>query len=176
MSRLNSVEVMIRAGRWRAAREAIRAELKLTPEHHWLLTRLGGTYYEERKYLTALRYAERARARAPKCSLVLWDYAGTLQMLGRHREAVSVYSRLIRRGPRRIANGECGEGLARARGLVADCHLRMSDSLQALGRRREALAEFEAHLDMRGPGCRSIYPLASVNSREAKIRQSRATV
>jgi predicted Zn-dependent protease len=176
MSKLNLVEVMIRAGRWRAARKAIRAELKHAPEHHWLLTRLGGTYYEEGRYLTALRYAERARRRAPKCPLVLWDYAGTLQMLGRHRKAVSVYTQLIRRGPRRIANGECGEGLARARGLVADCHLRVSHSLQAIGRRRKALSEFEAHLEMRGPGCRSIYPLGSVNLSEAKTRNARSTV
>src|SRR5881628_249560 len=106
MSKLNPVEALIRGGRWRAARKAIRAELKHTPEHHWLLTRLGTTYYEERKYVTALRYVERALRMVPKCPLVLWDYAGSLQMLGRHREAMSVYSRLIRRGARRIANGE----------------------------------------------------------------------
>src|SRR5262245_52954966 len=68
----------------------------------------------------------------------------------------------VRRGPNRIANGPCGEGLARARGLVADCHYRIADSLRALNRRKEALAEFEAHLDMRGPGCQSIYKLGEL--------------
>ena len=40
----------------------------------------------ESDYQEALRWVEKAREIAPDCPLVLWDYAGTLDMLGRERE------------------------------------------------------------------------------------------
>jgi hypothetical protein len=60
-----------------------------------------------------------------------------------------------------------------ARGLVADCHLRLADVFEAMGRGAESMAEFDKHLDMRGPGCRSIYPLKTL---QRKIRSARAGV
>jgi tetratricopeptide (TPR) repeat protein len=66
-------------------------------------------YYEQRRYALALKYAEKAFAEVPSCPLVLWDYAGALQMLGRHNEALDLYARVVTRGVDRIANGECGE-------------------------------------------------------------------
>ena len=72
-------------------------------------------YYEQRRYALALKYAEKAFAEVPSCPLVLWDYAGALQMLGRHNEALDLYARIVTRGVDRIANGECGEGRAWAR-------------------------------------------------------------
>ncbi|HXJ34697.1 MAG TPA: tetratricopeptide repeat protein [Candidatus Eisenbacteria bacterium] len=175
MSKLSTVERLIRGGKWVAARNAIEKKLQVEPDNHWLLTRLGLTYYELRDYAASLPYCERALALAPRCPLVLWDYAGTLQMLGRHREAVEVYRGLIRRGAKRIAHGRCGEGLARARGLIADCHYRLADSLKALGRSDDALAEFTKHLDLRGPGCLSIYKLEKVNDPSQGARNHRPT-
>ncbi len=163
MAKLDPIEVLIREAKWAAARKAINTALKFEPDSHWLVTRLGLTYYEQRNYAATLECAERAREIAPGCPLVLWDNAGSLQMLGRHRDAIEVYRSLVRRGPKRIANGPCGEGLARARGLVADCHYRIAKSLQALGRHKAALAEFETHLDLRGPGRQSIYRRSELN-------------
>lgn len=173
MSQLDQVESLIRAEKWGAARKLIRAKLKNDPDNHWLLTRLGLTYYEERKYKMALRYEDQALVLAPNCPLVLWDKAGSLQMLGRHAEALELYGRLVRRGVNRIACGPFGEGLARARGLVADCHLRMADSFKALGRDGDSFRSFEKHLDMRGPGCHSVYPLSSLHRRRVKRQKSR---
>ena len=65
----------------------MRAKLKSSPNDHWLLTRLGLTYYEERRYKQALKYELRALAEAPNCPLALWDYAGSLEMLGRTEAA-----------------------------------------------------------------------------------------
>ena len=173
--RLHPIEALVRAEKWVAARKAIEKALVSRPDDHWLLTRLGLTYYELGDYSTALSHEKRALAIAPKCPLVLWDYAGTLQMLGRHREAIDVYRTLVRRGPKRIAKGPCGEGLARARGLVADCHYRVADSLHALNRRKEALVECDAHLKMRGPGCQSIYKLGQLAKFERARRNRRAS-
>jgi len=88
----------------------LRQRLKAEPHHHWILTRLSSVYYEQRRYAIALKYAEKASfAEVPSFPLVLWDYAGALQMLGRHNEALDLYARVVTRGVDRIANGECGE-------------------------------------------------------------------
>ena len=142
------------------------------PSSHWLLTRLSLTYYEERKYALALRHVQRAAELAPRCPLVLWDWAGTLQMLGRHEDALRVYKRLVARGVEEIAEGPCGEGRAWARGLVADAYYRMSQCYEAEGRTRAAENALVQHLDMRGPGCRSIYPLEEVKPAKRNVRPS----
>lgn len=162
------IESLIREGRWSEARNAITAALRITPTSHWLIARLGLTYYEQRDYSRAVTFAARALEVAPRCPLALWDYAGALQMLDRHAEAVAIYQRLIRRGPLRIADDPCGEGLARSRGLIADCHLRLSDSLHELGDEAGAARQFMKHLDMRGPGCQSIYPLKEIAARRRR--------
>ena len=137
----------------------LRQQLKAEPHHHWILTRLSSVYYEQRRYALALKYAEKAFAEVPSCPLVLWDYAGALQMLGRHNEALDLYARIVTRGVDRIANGDCGEGRAWARGLISDSHYRASLSLKAIGNERASSSAFEQCLDLRGPGCRSIYRL-----------------
>jgi hypothetical protein len=159
------IESLIREERWGEARKAITTELRNNPTSHWLIARLGLTYYEQRRYSLALKFAARALELAPRCPLALWDYAGALQMLDRDAEAIPIYRRLIRRGPLRMANGPCGEGLAWSRGLIADCHLRLSDSMHALGDEAGAERHFDKHLEMRGPGCQSIYPLKDIAAR-----------
>jgi tetratricopeptide (TPR) repeat protein len=143
---------------------ALRRQLKADPRHHWLLTRLSSVYYEQRRYAFALKYAEKAFVEAPSCPLVLWDYAGALQMLERHHEALDLYARIVNRGANRIGSGECGEGTAWARGLVSDSHYRASLSLKAVGRDRASVSAFDQCLDLRGPGCRSIYRLTELNA------------
>ena len=171
--RSDTIESLIAADDWKGARKVITADLRKEPDSHWLLTRLALTYYEEFQYETALALEEKALALAPKCPLVLWDYAGSLEMLGREREALKVYQRLIKRGAESIATGECGEGLARARGLVADCWYRMAGCYASLGNRPKELESFEVHLDLRGPGCHSIYPLREVHKEVNQIRKQR---
>lgn len=138
---------------------ALHRRLKADFRHHWLLTRLSSVYYEQKRYALALRYSEKAFAEAPSCPLVLWDYAGALQMRGRHYEALDLYARIVTRGISRIANGECGEGRAWARGLISDSHYRASISLKAIGNEQASLSAFDHCLNLRGPGCRSIYRL-----------------
>jgi putative addiction module component (TIGR02574 family) len=123
---------------------------------------LGLTYYEEHDYQRALTIGQRAYRLMPRCPLVLWDLAGTLDMLGRHREAIAIYRRLVRRNIKSLAFGDCGEGLGWARSLVADCWYRLAGCASKLGRRTQAIRCYKQHLVMRGPGCRSIYPIKNV--------------
>jgi hypothetical protein len=55
-----AIEVAIRSERWKKARQLIRARLREQPDSHWLLTRLGLTYYEERAYRASLSYSRKA--------------------------------------------------------------------------------------------------------------------
>ena len=158
-SRGTKIERLLDQERWADARAEIRRQLKETPNSHWLVTRLGLTYYEEGHYRMALRYSERAFEMAPECPMVLWDYAGDLQMLGRHAEALDLYARLVSQGVEGLLENPCSEGRAKARGLIADSHYRAYQSLAALGNKEASDSAFAQCLDMRGPGCRSIYKL-----------------
>jgi tetratricopeptide (TPR) repeat protein len=151
----------------------LRQRLKAEPRHHWVLTRISAEYHEQRKYGLALKYAEKAFAEVPTCPLVLWDYAGTLQALGRHNEALDLYARIVTRGINRLAKGECGEGKGWARGLVSDSHYRASLSLKAIGNEKASLSAFGQCLDLRGPGCRSIYRLNELGATDAATQPER---
>lgn len=97
---------------WPAARRAVRS----SPNDHWLLTLRPG--------------------RGPNCPLPLWDYAGSLEMLDQTDAALKVYLLLAGRGIQQIAFGDWGEGLAWARGQIADCHYRMAHCYTAHSARR----------------------------------------
>jgi tetratricopeptide (TPR) repeat protein len=151
-----NIEELIENERWSDARTLVREALKRKPRSHWLLTRLSLTYYEERQYTHALQYAKRAFALAPSCPLVLWDYAGALQMLGRHSEALDLYARIVTRDISELADGDCGEA---------------SLSLRAVGNEQASLSAFDQCLDLRGPGCRSIYRLKELGGADLPLRR-----
>ena len=90
-------------------------------------------------------------------------------MLKQAQNALRIYRRLIRQGISKIAFDDCGEGLGWARGLIADCHYRMEGCYRTLGRPAMAIKCFTGHLALRGPGCRSIYPLPAVRKELRKL-------
>jgi len=165
MSPADAIEQQIEREDWEGARRLIEIELQSKPDDHWYLTRLGSTYYEQREYQRALELSSRALEIAPLCPLVLWDHAGNLEMLDRPHEALSIYQRLVDRGVDNLAYGECGEGRARARGLIADSLFRMGGCYAALGESDSAADCWQRCLAVRGPGCQSIYPIARVRSK-----------
>jgi tetratricopeptide (TPR) repeat protein len=162
--KMNTIEKAIHVEDWPKARKLIKAELFNYPDDHWLLTRLGLTYYEQGQYKRALQYSEKALTIAPDCPLVLWEYAGTLEMLGRVSDAMSIYQRLIKKGVKRVAYGECGEGLAWAKGMICDCYYRLAHCYIKQKNPRAAMKSFKKHISMRGAGCRSIYPIREVRA------------
>lgn len=166
-----AIEEAIAREDWLQARRLIMSALRKTPTSHWLIARLSLTYYEQRRYARSLELAQDALALAPRCPLVLWEYAGSLDMMGRKREAIRIYRRLVRRGSKSIAYGRCGEGMARARGLVADCHYRMACCYEDLGQPAAAARHYVTHLEMRGPGCQSIYAISDVRRNIAAIKK-----
>ena len=110
-------EKAVEAEEWTRARRLIKAELKSSPKDHWLMSRLALTYYEQRNYKQSLHWGVMALQEAPYCPLAIWGYAGTLEMLGRHRESLALYRWLLSWGEDELAYGDCGEGLT-VRGAI----------------------------------------------------------
>lgn len=155
---------------WEAARALILRELEKKPDSHWLRTRLGTTYYEQRRYAEALRHFRQAIKLAPDCPLVNWDYAGALEALGKHRQALRIYLALIKKGPRRLGNMDpCGEGYSWALGLVTDCLYSAALCWAGLGKRNTALRWFQAFLQARSRCPKSIYAPAEAQRQIEKL-------
>jgi len=90
-------------------------------------------------------------------------------MLGRKKEALSIYRWLISWGEERLAYGPCGEGIQRARSLIADCFYRIGGIFEEQGQRKRAVAAYREHMSRRTPGTRSIYPLSQVKREYLKL-------
>lgn len=163
------IEKAIQADDWVGSRRLIKAELRRDPKDHWLLSRLALTYYEQRKYKHALYWDAMALQEAPYCPLAIWGYAGTLDMLDRHGESLILYRWLLSWGEEGLAYGECGEGVRRARSLIADCHYRIARIWEEKRQWKRAVAEYERHLSMRKDGYGSIYPIRDVRARYAEM-------
>jgi hypothetical protein len=168
MARL--IEKAIKTDDWVGARRVIRAELRLSPKDHWLMSRLALTYYEQRKYQKALFWDAMALQEAPYCPLAIWGYAGSLDMLGRNRESLLLYRWLLSWGEQHLAHGECGEGIRWARSLVTDCHHRIARIWEERRQWKKALAEYETYLTRRADRCGSIYSLRDVRTRCQHLR------
>lgn len=164
------IEKAIDANDWLTARKSIRAALKRNPKDHWLLGRLALTYYVQRKYRQALYWDVIALQEAPYCPLLIWGYAGTLTMLDRIDEALQLYRCLLGWGEERLAYGECGEGIRRARALIADCHYRVACIWDEKRQWKRSTAEFEKYFALRRTGSGSIYSLREVKSQYAETR------
>lgn len=158
---------------WAAARRLLQAELKKNPHDHWLVTRLGTTYYEARNYRKALDLARKANILAPDCPLVLWDLAGSLAMTGDPNAAVEVYQSLLHRGLPAVANDECGEGETWAAALLTDCLYRLAECYTQLKDEERAVWCYRKHLDLRLVGAGSIYDLKDARRRLATLAKRR---
>src|SRR5208337_2076743 len=163
------IEKAVKAENWVGARRLIRAELKSSPKDYWLLSRLALTYYEQRQYKHALHWEVKALLEAPYCPLVIWGYAGTLDMLGRYNESISLYRYLLSWGEEQLAYGDCGEGIRRARSLLADCNYRIARIWEEKRQWKRAAAEYERYLSKRKDGCGSTYRLLDAKARYEKV-------
>lgn len=159
------IEKAIQAEDWTGARRLIQAELRHDPKNHWLMSRLALTYHEQRKYEKSLYWNAMALQEAPFCPLAVWGYAGSLDMLGRDREALVLYRWLLSWGEQDLAHGECGEGIRWARSLVTDCHYRIARIWEEKRQWKKAFSEYEKYLTRRANGCTSIYSLREVRTR-----------
>lgn len=167
------IETYLDREAWSKARKLILCELKKKPHSHWLLTRLSTTYYEEHKYSKALVISKKAVKLAPKCPLVLWDHACMLDMVGKHKKAIMIWKKLLRRGVNRIAYDECGEGIRWSRSMLNDCRYSIGVSYRKMGNISLAIKFIKDHITNRAPGIPSIFTLSLVKNELTNINSER---
>ena len=163
------LEGLLDARRWARAERVLRAQLERRRGDHWLLSRLSWVCFMRGQQTDALRYSAAAVRSQPRCPLALWDRAGALLMARRQTEADAIYSGLIRRGVERVAFGTCGEGLARARGTIADCHYMRAYLAGHRGDHATARKHIRAHLGLRGRGSRGVVSLRDARALEKRV-------
>jgi tetratricopeptide (TPR) repeat protein len=165
---IGRIQAMLKADRWAAAARLIRAELGRVPTDHWLLIHLSLTHYERRQYVRAAYYSSRAFLSDPKCPLVVWHHGGNLAVLGRIREAIGMYRRLLRAGARKVAYGKCGEGLRWADSLLCDCCYCLAIWYEKLNDATRA-SRYAREYFKRRRRASSIFPLASARRRLSSL-------
>jgi tetratricopeptide (TPR) repeat protein len=161
-NRSTIINQLFKEEKWSEARELLLKWLQEEPNNHWFLTRISTIYLEEKQYDKALEYVEQALQIAPRCPLVLWDYAEVLDRLKRNEEAIQIYKKIIRRGISRTAYGECGEGLRWARSIINDSRYMLGliyASMSKFQLAGNSLKKYIANHDRNTP---SIYDLREV--------------
>lgn len=155
---MNKIENLIQKEKWVEARRAILKDLKKDPKNHWLLTRLSLAYYEQRKYLMALETSKKALKISPTCPLVLWDYAGSLEMTNKEGKAIEIWKKLVRTTP----SEGCWENKSWTLSLKNDCFYRLAKNYKYIGKPKKALFYLKKYRKHRQQGIKSIYGSADI--------------
>jgi tetratricopeptide (TPR) repeat protein len=141
---------------WRAARRLLERDLKQDPTNHWLLTQLGVTFYEQRRYREALKLFQESRAIVPDCPLTLWNLAGALDALGRHRAAIRILTWLLE-SKTSAEDDPCWESQEWTDALKADCVFSLGVAFERLGKKRKAEQCYRQFLDLLLSGIEATY-------------------
>ncbi|MBW3595674.1 MAG: tetratricopeptide repeat protein [Planctomycetes bacterium] len=150
------INTLFEKEKWEQARKLLEAAREKTPKSHWVLTQLAVTYYEERRYAEALRLLLESRRLVPDCPLTLWNLAGTLDAIGKHRDAVRVYTWLLKSN-RTAKNDPCWESTEWTDALKTDCVYRLGACFGRLGKRQIAEHCFRQYLNLLSLGIEGAY-------------------
>ncbi|CAN5181689.1 hypothetical protein BH11PLA2_BH11PLA2_07600 [soil metagenome] len=140
--------------RWPQARALILRELKTDPDNHWLLTQLGVTLYEEKRYSESLAVFESSLAIVDDCPLTQWNIGGALDMLGRPREAIRHYLWILNQNS---TDDPCWESVEWTASLRADCLYRLGHCYRQLKQNAKAARCFRQYLELLYVGVTGIY-------------------
>lgn len=167
------IERLLQQGRWTAARTALEKERLKDPHNHWLLTQLGVTYYEQRKYKEALRLFRKSLTIVPDCPLTLWNVAGGLDAMGKPLQAMAIYTSLLK-STTSPDDDPCWESNAWADSLKADCVFRLGVCLEHLGNNKKAEHCYQQYLRLALVGVEASYSVEAVTERIRGVRREGA--
>jgi tetratricopeptide (TPR) repeat protein len=134
---------------WARAYRATVAQIRKEPKDHGLYFYLGFVLHAWGRISEAARASARGLKLSPQCPLLLASHAEHIGALGRYREAIRIFERLVRSGVRRLARAECGEGLPWARNIICDSHICLAMLYSTIGRFSVAARHHQAHVRLR---------------------------
>lgn len=156
-------------GDWRAAQKILETEREKDPQSHWVLTQLGVTLYEQRKYEAALKLFLASRRLVDDCPLTLWNLAGTLDALGKHREAARIYTWLLE-STATADDDPCWESAEWTDALKTDCVYRLGLCFENLGKPATAEQCYREYLNLLLGGIDGTYSAEDVTRRIRDVR------
>ncbi len=160
----DAVNDLFEREKWDEARRLLERERKKDPESHWVLTQLGVTYYEQRRYEEALELFLASREIVPDCPLTLWNLAGALDALGKSAGAVRIFTWLLE-SKKSPEDDPCWESKEWADALKADCVYRLGACFEHLGKKRKAEQCYRQYLDLLLAGIEGLYSAEDVTRR-----------
>ncbi|HEX4142437.1 MAG TPA: tetratricopeptide repeat protein [Pirellulales bacterium] len=165
---------LLEQGRYGAARGVIERELESEPKNHWLLTQLGVTFYEQKRYKEALRYFEASRKILPDCPLTRWNLAGALDALGQPEKALQIYTSLLES---KLTSDEdpCWESAQWGDKLKANCVYRIGVCLEHLGNQERAEWCYRKYAQLLMAGVSGLYSIDDVMRHISSVRGAAST-
>jgi len=154
---------------WENAKLILEDIFTKMPDDHWIITQLAEVNYEMHNYDLALQLAEKAILLAPNCPLVINDYANMLYIHENYSESINLWKRLLKKGAKRIAKDECGEGINAAVSLLNDCRFRIAVAYQHINDIKSAIHYLKLHLKNRRRGIFSNFTKSEVLKRIEKL-------
>ena len=157
---------------WEEARKVLEREREQNPRSHWVLTQLGVTFYEQFKYEDALKIFLASLDVLGDCPLTLWNLAGTLDSLGKHADAMRIYTWLLQ-SKKTAAEDPCWESKEWTESLKTDCVYRMGVCFRGLGKKQEAERWFRQYVNLLLTGIEGTYSIEDVGAQIQKLHPSR---
>jgi tetratricopeptide (TPR) repeat protein len=146
----------------------LEKEREKDPENHWLVTQLGVTFYEQRRYEDAVELFLASRQIVPDCPLTLWNLAGTLDSLGKRKEAIRIYNWLLQ-DKTSPEDDSCWESKEWAAALKADCVYRLGVCLEHLGKKQKAEQCYREYLNILLIGIQGTYSVDDVTKQIRRL-------
>jgi tetratricopeptide (TPR) repeat protein len=149
---------------WAKARPLLEAELLKRPDDHWVLTQLGVTFYEQRHYEESLKLFLKSKEIVPDCPLTLWNLAGAFDALGKHADAINLYTWIVEctKSPE---GDPCWESKQWADALKTDSVYRLGVCFQNLGNSPAAEFCYRQHVELVLTGAEGLYSIEDTRRR-----------
>jgi tetratricopeptide (TPR) repeat protein len=166
------VDDLFRQGEWEEAQRILEAERERTPGSHWVLTQLGVTFYERRQYEDARTIFLQSLGIKDDCPLTLWNLAGTLDALGKHSDAMHIYTWLLQ-CKTTAEEDPCWEGPKWTDALKTDCVYRMGVCFRKLGKKQAAEHCLRQYVNLLLTGIEGTYSIEDVRKQIHKLKEAR---
>ena len=167
----SKIHELFRQGEWEEAREILEGEREKEPRSHWVLTQLGVTFYERFKYEDAYKLFLDSLNILNDCPLTLWNLAGTLDSLGKHADAIRIYTWLLR-SKKTADESPCWESKEWSEVLKTDCVYRMGVCFRHLDKKHEAEHCFRQYVNLLLTGIEGTYSIEEVREQIQKVHAS----
>ena len=140
-------------------------------DKHIRLIERGHVLHEEREYVRALPYFEKALAISPNCPVALYDQANTLHMLGGYEHAHDILLGLVDTAESRLRL-DCPSMDSTPRSICLDAfNLLFLCSLYGKESWHQSIPYLREHLRRRTRGLRSLWSRAEVVSEADRLRR-----